>query len=336
MTVIEEIGGRFSKDFKETMAKQLLYAGIRMNVKRFIGLFTILLFAISFLLAAIIQFFFGLIPALTMPLIGAVIIIFVFYWIKMAGQSKARNAEACLPDALELVASNIRSGMTTERALFEASTEDFGVLSEELKRASRKIVTGERMDVALSRISNSINSRLLQKTIDLLIQGIKSGGRITALLFQISDSIREENAIREEIRANISMYVMMIFITAAFGAPVLFGISSYIVGIVSEQTSSQDSPMDMDQVGAVGIAGKIAMMSVDKEANPITEDFILLFASIALVVTALFSGLTIGVIQSGEEIDGVKIIPIILLFALSIFFASRFLLSELIGSIGFV
>ena len=108
------------------------------------------------------------------------------------------------------------------------------------------------------------------------------------------------------------------------------------MGIVSEQSVGQESSMDMSQVGAVGIASKFAISSTDKEANPITEDFILLFASVALVVTALFSGLTIGVIQTGEEIDGVKLIPLILLLALSIFFSTRWLLSGLIGSIGLV
>jgi len=335
MALFEKIGGFFPKELRKDLQKELAYAGIETDAKKFTGLIVLMVLSTSISFSIVLSVVLSFPQFLLSMVIAIAEFALVFYWLKMKTQSKVNEAEAMLPDALELVASNIRAGMTTERALFEAAREEFGVLSKELRAAGKKIVAGQRMDSALSEIPDKIDSPLLRKTIDLLIQGIKSGGQITDLLFQISDSIREENAIREEIGANISMYVMMIFITAAFGAPVLFGISSYIVGIVNEQ-SNQEIPSELLENANTGVTGRITSLAVGQQGEKISEGFIVLFSEIALVLTAVFSALTIGVIRTGDEINGVKYMPAILVISLSLFLIARYLLAQMIGSIAFL
>jgi Flp pilus assembly protein TadB len=335
MSLYERIGAIIPKSLRKRIAKSLAYVDIEMGETRFAGF--LLLFAVGLGLAAAIAAYmlYGFPVILSFPLAAVIFLGIVLYWLKTVSLRKASIAEKFLPDALELIASNMKTGMTTERALFESSRDEFGPLSKEFRIASRKIITGQRIETALGDIPKKINSPLLERTMTLLIHGIRSGGQITDLLFQLSDSIREENAIKEEINANISMYIMMIFITAAFGAPILFGISSYIVGVVSEK-SSQAGPSNLPQNTNVGIAGRITMFGSDAQKEKVSEGFIVLFAEVALLITAVFSSLAIGVIETGNEINGVRFIPAILFIDFFLFFFVRAALGSMMGQMGFL
>lgn len=329
------IGGIIPEFITKRIARELSYVGIDIEEKRFAGFLFVFVTGLSLTVSLNIFFFYKFPVYLSFPGIALLLFGLVIYWLKMVSQSKAKQAENALPDALELIASNIKAGMTTERALFESAREEFGPLSKELKTASRKIITGQRTDIALGDIPKRIKSPLLERTIELLIQGIRSGGQITDLLFQISDSIREENATKEEIKANISMYIMMIFITATFGAPLLFGISSYIVGVVSE-SSMREVSGELPTSASVGVAGRITSLALEQSKEKVSEEFIVLFAELALLITAVFSALTIGIIQIGSEINGVKFIPVILVVSFVLFFFVRGFLEQMIGQIGFL
>ncbi|MEM0359865.1 MAG: type II secretion system F family protein [Candidatus Diapherotrites archaeon] len=335
MSFYERIGAILPKSLRKRLSKSLAYVDIEMSETRFAGFLVIFSVGLGIIASIAAYLLYGFPGYLSFPIATMLFAGIALYWLKIVSLKKAEIAEKFLPDALELIASNIKTGMTTERALFESARDEFGPLSREFKVASRKIITGQRTEVALSEIPKKINSPLLERTISLLIHGIRSGGQITDLLFQLSDSIREENAIKEEINANISMYIMMIFITAAFGAPILFGISSYIVGIVSER-STQYGPSNLPENTSIGVAGRITMLTTDTQKEKVSEEFIVFFAEIALVITAIFSSLAIGVIQTGNEINGIRYIPVILFIDFFLFFFVRSTLGTLMGQMGFL
>jgi flagellar protein FlaJ len=252
----------------------------------------------------------------------------IVYLLVNAADSKGTNVEKILPDALQLIASNIKSGLTTERAMLESALPEFGALSDELTNTSKELLSGEKIEDALLGIAKKIKSNVVDRTIWLLVQGIKNGGQISALLLQMSGDLREENALKSQAKAEISMYVMLIFISAAFGAPILFGISTFIVGVFSEQTSSLGvSPEQMQayssQSPALGLIGFTS--------SPIKEDFIVMFSVAALIVTSIFSSLVLGVMSTGRERAGIKSLPLILIASLAIFFITRIVVKTMFG-----
>lgn len=310
--------------------RELRYVGINIEEKQFVGF--IILFGLGLSLAVSINLFLfaGISPLGTFVgtflLFGAGI----YFWLTQISDKEGQGVERILPDVLELIASNVKSGLTTERALFASARSEFGVLSEELKNASKEIMSGERMETALMLLPKKIKSKTLERSIWLLVQGIKSGGEIAGLLIQLGSDLREENAMKDEISANISMYVILIFAAAIVGAPLLFGISSLIVGILVEQTSNiAISPEQMSEYSSMSSVGRFMGMPTVN----ITESFIVNFSIIALVITAIFASLTVGAMAKGAEKEGVKYIPILLIGGIGLFWIIRIVLGGALGGI---
>ncbi|MDO8634534.1 MAG: type II secretion system F family protein, partial [archaeon] len=241
-------------------------------------------------------------------------------WLNLAADSKGKYVEKILPDALQLVASNVKAGLTTERALLVSAREEFGPLEVELRRAAGKIIGGIPVAEALTGIPAKIKSRLVESTIWLIAEGIERGGEIGDLLIELADDIREQASIKEEISANISMYILLIFFASAFGAPVLFGVSTFIVQILTTQAASIPT---VTGVSSQQFGNSAVIQGFTQGGPKISFDFVLFFATVSLFATSVFAAMTIGVINTGSEKGGAKYMPIILLIAFSLFFIVR-------------
>ena len=64
----------------------------------------------------------------------------------------------------------------------------------------------------------------------------------------------------------------------------------------------------------------------------ITPEFLLLFSVVAILITTIFGGLIMGIIDSGKEKAGIKYIPIMTVLALTIFFAARIIISNVFST----
>lgn len=317
----------FPSRWVEAFKRELDYLGIGINERRVVGFLVVFAVCLgastSVLLYYVLRFpIFASLPLIVLGIIGGSYLV-----ISIKTDSKGKEVDAILPDALQLIASNVRSGLTTERALLASARPEFGVLEKELKNASKRILTGEKVEIALQDMCRKIKSGTLEKTIWIINKGISSGGQIGDLLTQLSSDLREQNALQAEVRANVSMYKIMIFFAACVGAPMLLGISSFIVQILSKQMSMFSG----QELSGLPSGPSSSFIGVPKAA--ISPEFVFLFALIVLVVTALSSCMTIGIINEGKEKAGVKYIPLILPAALGIFFAIRAMLEAMFGQL---
>lgn len=336
--MFERIGGILPRGIRTWVGGEIRFAGLDYNAERYVG-FAFTFALIAGIAAYIISMFLkfgdsssilfalgGAVFALKPYLIGAFFVGFgavfggAIFWITNAADARGDKAEKALPDALQLIASNIKAGQTTERSLFVSARPEFGALSDALREASKKIMVGERLEHALLHIHKTIKSKVVERTMWLIAEGIKNGGQIANLLVQMSTDLREENALKAEVNSNTSMYVMLIFFSAAFGAPMLLGISSFIVGVLSAQTANVHIDPNMisqysSQNRALGLVGI--------PSSTISEDFIVMFSIVDLVVTSIFAAMVLGVINSGTEKAGMKYFPILLIVSIVLFFVTR-------------
>ncbi len=330
MGIYQRITSLLPEGVIESFRKELNYVGIHVEGKRFVGFLVLFGLGIATAIAINLYLFFNMPVYASFFLVFAIFCGGVYFWIDQMAEGSGRRVERVLPDVLELIASNIRAGLTTERAIFTSARPEFGLLSRELREASKEILSGERMDTALMKLPSKIKSDVLERTVWLLVQGMKGGGQMADLLIQLGSDLREENAMQDEIKANISMYVLLIFFAAAFGAPMLFGISSIIVGMLAEQTA--ELPITAEQMAQYSQMSPIGRFFGVPTVG-ITEEFVTFFAAIALILTAIFASFTIGAISAGSEKKGVKFLPIILFIGLGLFYAVRMVLGEMLGSI---
>jgi pilus assembly protein TadC len=328
MGVYDRIASFIPTSITASFERQLRYVGIKVGEKQFVGFLLVFGLGLSIAIAVNAWLFFKFSPIIAFVATFAAFAGGIYFWLSQTAETQGKAVERVLPDVFELIASNVKSGLTTERALFSAARPEFGILSEELKNASKEIMSGTRMEDALMDIPTKIKSTVLERGIWLLVQGIKSGGEIANLLLRLGSDLREENAMKDEISANISMYVILIFAAAVVGAPLLFGISSLIVGILVEQTGSIDiSPEQIEEYSSRSQIGRFMGLPTVN----ITESFIVNFSIVALVITSIFAALTTGAMADGSEREGIKYIPVLLICGLGLFFLVRIVLGGMLG-----
>ncbi len=304
--------------------KELLgYTNIKTEPNKFIGF--VILFGVLMALAGATAISF-ILPLSTMYFFLVLVSVYVFFEVVvylllvLSTDSKAKFVEKVLPDALQIMSMNIKAGMTTDRALLLAARPEFGPLEKELNRAGKQILAGMEISQALLEIPKRIHSQLLERTIRLIVEGVSSGGELSDLLQQTAEDIQNSNVVKGEVQSNVLMYAIFIFFAAGIGAPLLYGISTYLVGILSVQFSQF-------QVSETVTTGMMR-----GEIN-ISQEFLLLFPVISLIVTSIFGSLIIGIIKEGDEKGGIKIIPLLLVVSLAVFFFVRVIVSGIFAGV---
>jgi len=329
--IYKRIGFVFPDKISRAFRQQLYYVGKDINERVYLGSLLVRTIVASFVLGLLAGFFLNLDSLTTIgAMLALVFLLNLIAWImlNLTSDSQGRFVNGILPDALQLISSNIKAGLTTEKALLVSARPEFGQLEIELKRTSTKIMSGIPVEQALLEMPDRIRSKVLERTVWLIARGIAAGGEIADLLLQLSNNLRKQNSLEDEANASISIYVMLIFFSAAVGGPALYGTSSFIVEIMAAQRleipTLENSRLPSGSLAAQMIAGP-------KDA--IDPEFVISYTMILLFVGTIFASVTIGIINSGKEIDGAKVFPMMLLVSFAIFFIIRLVLNGAFGEL---
>ena len=311
--------------YKEYISSQLKYANFSISVEKYIGFS--LLYGLS--LALVILFILSILNlSKALSLIISILIFLSFQAFMvisplLIADKRNKIVEEVLPDALQLMAANCRSGLTPDRALFLSARPEFGPLEEEIRRVGKKAMSGVPLEKALKDMTKRISSRVLKRTIDLIIEGINKGGELANLLEQTAEDIRHLKILKREVSSYVAMYAIFIFFAAGIAAPLLFGISIYLVEtMVKIGSALPEVTAPTPQVGVFGA------LRIGKAK--ISSDFLLFYSISSLSITSIFGSLLIGLVQTGSEKGGIKLIPILLFLNFLIFFAVRTILPKIL------
>lgn len=266
--------------------------------------------ALSFVAAAIVYLITKDFIKSIATFIGIVLIIPIYLFIseKLKKASEIKKMEEVFPDFIELMSSNLRAGMTIEKALLISSRKEFAPLDREIALLGKDIITGKEISRALLDMSLRINSEKIRKTIEVIISGIKSGGNISVLLEETAVNMRERAFIEKRAASNVLMYEIFIFFAVAIGAPVLFGLSSSLVQIMTNILST--IPVGQMPSNAPFTLTKIT----------ISVPFVTYLSIAFLAVTSFLASMIIGLVSKGDEKSGLKYsIPLIIISTLVFF-----------------
>ena len=312
----------YPKKLREAYDNLLRYSGIKINTDRFIGFIV----ASGFLLALVMMF--GLALFIRVPFLVSFIASFflfqilVYFLLLLKSDAKARFVEEILPDVLQLMASNLRAGLTTDKALLLSARPEFGPFQDEINQVGKQITMGKEIGEALSEMTEHIKSQRLNKTVALIVSGLRSGGELASLLEQTAKNLRQERLVDGRIRANVMMYVIFIFIAVCFGAPLLFGLSSFLVEVLTQNLAAMQLPES--------VSSTLPMSFTEVSIDP---DFVMMFAIIFLITSSFLGSLILGSISKGREREGIKFIPILIVLSLGVFFLVRFAIKNMLGGL---
>ncbi|MCD4666475.1 type II secretion system F family protein [archaeon] len=254
------------------------------------------------------------------------IVMFLFYsYVAYKKYQRRIKLEEVLSDYLQLVAANVGAGLTIDQALWYAIRERFGVLAEEMEIVAKKTMVGFKLNDSLLSVSAKYDSKVLERSMVVLVEGLEAGGEISDLIRSVSWTIKENQLLQKEIAADVTTYAIFIVFASLIVAPVLFALSHRIIVVIGNIMSN----IDISNIGAVSTKLPIANIG-----QGIKETDFKIFAYVSLMVSAFFSAITVAAIKTGSEKSGFRVLPVYIVVALVIFLLASLLLSSVFGSLG--
>ena len=319
--MVRFIGRLYQKFMRKSFEDLMRYCNIKTDVDTYLSFVTILSAVLAVFVALLVQIFVSGYFFMILPVSFVIIIFTVQTYLILASDGKARFVEELLPDVLQLMAANLRAGLTIDRALLLSARPEFGQFQEEIRRVGTEIATGKELEVALKEMAARYKSEKLAKTVSLVVSGVESGGSIADLLEQTGSNLRTLRLSEERIRANVLVYVIFIFAAISFGAPMLFGLSSFLIEVITNIFSKIELPPP-------SVAAQLPFTISKVSVSP---KFVNAYTLVSLTITSFMGSLVLGLIAKGKETEGLKFFPILIIFTISLFFLVKFAISRMLS-----
>ncbi len=325
--MFEGVGKAFIFErFRPKLKKYLLKAGIADVPYSYIGLFfwlSILPVAYFFIFGLwgliveqnqnpILQFLLALVAwaAIHAAVLGSLIAV-VYFYLDLRIFNRTARMEAVMPDFLRLVSENLKGGMPFEKSLWSAIKPEFGILSQEVRLAAKKVMTGADVDEAITEFTNKYNSPMLRRSFNLIIEGMKGGGRVADVIDRVIETLEETKELKQEMAATNLTYVIFVSVIVILVAPGLFTLSFQFLTILQGLGARVEASGATQQAVNLPISfGKVALQP-DQFRN---------FSQYALLVISLFAGMIVSMINRGSIRGGIKFVPFLLISSQVVYF----------------
>ena len=218
---------------------------------------------------------------------------------------RVRKIDNRFPDFVRDLAESRHAGMTFTKAIMYSSRGNYGILTPEIQKIARQISWGSSVDNALNAFAKRVNTKLIRRTISLIIEASRSGGNVADVLNAASKDAREIKLIESERRASMLSYVAVIYVgIGVFLLIIIVLCKSLLPNMIGESATAATGAYHAIGIGSGGGITQLA----------ITEVFF--YASL---VQSFGMGIVTGVFEEGNIISGVKHVFIMILITWFIF-----------------
>lgn len=270
-------------------------------------------FSTQFLVVQLFISFFILFPLLTLLLFFGYVVYIDFLLI-----SRTEQIEKFFPEYIHLVATNIRAGMTLDQSLWGAIRPRFGALSEEMELVAKRTMMGEELVHSLQSFSHKYDSKIIARSISLIIEGVAAGSEMGDLLENIALGIEDIQLRKESMAANVTSNSIFITFAVLFASPLLYAVAYQLLHIIKN------------------IGGRLndstqGSVSITVDAVSSTDFFI--FCMMGLIATSFMSALIVSAIKTGTMADAVKKLPLFIGVPLVLFFVGQYFLGNIFSTL---
>ncbi len=110
------------------------------------------------------------------------------------------------------VVGTVEAGVPIPKAIIQVSTEDYGALSQHVRKLARQIEWGIPTQQALTIFGIDTRNKVIKRSVSIVIEAEKSGGNIEDVLEAVTNSVVEIKKIKEERRASVYSQVVQGYI----------------------------------------------------------------------------------------------------------------------------
>jgi tight adherence protein B len=209
-------------------AMELELAGVRTPVASLVVMVTSV--SVVFLAVGLLvfqSFLIGLVAAVLVP-VGSKTVLNM-----RAGRRRKKFANQ-LPQALQMIAASLRAGHSISRAMEAVAQEAEAPMNEEFARVSNEARLGRDLVEALEQVSVRMGSQDFFWVAGAISAQRETGGNLNEILDRVSETIRERNHVRQQVRSlsaegRLSAYILM---ALPVGIGIYYGlVSQEIMGV---------------------------------------------------------------------------------------------------------
>ncbi len=320
-----------SRNMAKFLSNELDMSGVKLSVNTLISIMFfggILTFAGVFLILLFILHFSALLILIGSSISGFFLFMIIVYMVLEYKIDKRKTfLEELLPDYLQIVSANLRSGISLDRAMLLSLRPEFQYFNEDIKELSRKIYAGESFENGLREVSNNYRSNQLKQSVRMIIESLKYGGATADLLDQISKDLRNQQMVQKEVSGQLFMYSLFVAFAGLIAAPALFGLTGEMITVVSKIWVGilQSNPAGFSSVG----------LSLLKPSPPkITPLQYHNFSLAAIITITGFASVIMSAISSGSIVRGIKYTPLFILIGVGIFLIVGHVIAGMFTGIG--
>jgi len=231
-------------------------------------------------------------------------------------ENRGKAVEKVLPSFLQLIAANINSGMTPFQAFRESSRPEFGILKEEIDRTIALSLSTMQFPEALLDMTGRVKSTTFKDSIELILEGMRTGGSLATLLSDMANDISENMDLKREIVARSKSYILFIAFIVVIGTPLLSVVSMHFIKTIGDITNQVMADMpDIQSVGGITF-GQLNL----------TPEFLAVISLVNITVTSLIASWLLAVINEGKNRYAVKYALLLVPASLGMYYAFDYII----------
>lgn len=200
-----------------------------------------------------------------------------------------KKIEEYMPNFLRDIAEMSRAGLTLPRAIETVAKGEYGDLSKEVKLMNASMSWGVSFEDTLENFSARINTPLISRSVALITQANRAGGRVSSVLEAAARDASEIKLLQRERSGNMIVYLVIIYMAFFVFIFVILMLTATFVPTMAQA----------GQAASAAGAGSQFLGAFDPEK--FTR--ILFHAS---VIQGFVSGLVAGQLGEGEFFAGLK------------------------------
>lgn len=242
-----------------------------------------------------------------------------FFYHDTKFQKIEKEIEDCLPEFIDNLVSNLKGGISLEKALLKSVRKEQTALLKEVTLINEKIMMGKSVEEALMEFKDRFDSPILNRTLFLLDEGIKGGGNLAEPLAKISQNLKKLYELNEEIKANAGGFTIIIKAITLLITPLLFALAltllTFIGNLFAILTKSSQE------------------FSFLRPIPPEFSIYLQIFSYAMIVLITFFSSLIIAQLKNEKIYESIKYIPIYILISIFLYIEFSKLLLSFFGNI---
>lgn len=226
-------------------------------------------------------------------------------------QKRIRKAEDAFPDLLRDLAQAKRAGLSLVDSFTLTAEGEYGMLTDGVRTIAAQLTWGVPFEDTLRIFTKRYPTRIIKRSIEMIIEGYKTGGEVGQVLKIAADDVMELKSLEKKRFADMSPYVMVCYVTFFVFLGVLLVLNHSFIPTMVEAS---------EKVAEAGAGGRGGVMI--KGVN--VEMLQMIFFHCG-VIQGICSGLVAGKLGEGNIIAGLKHAVVLASAAFGLFAILKFM-----------